>query len=83
VPTGITFNSRLNAVSRMRVATMRLVSYGALAIVNVRVFPFASVSDGAGRVISIALTCLECPTGRFLETEGHRALGNLLAVCQP
>jgi hypothetical protein len=52
--TGITFNTRLNAVSRMRVATMRLFSYGALAIVNVRVFPSASVSDGVSRVISTA-----------------------------
>jgi hypothetical protein len=28
------------------------------------------------------LTCLECPIVRFLETEGHRALGNLLSACQ-
>src|ERR1035441_5429595 len=38
----------------MRVATMRLFSCGALAMVNVRVFPSASVSGGASRVRSIA-----------------------------
>jgi len=28
------------------------------------------------------LACLECPTGRFLEMEGHGAFGDLLAACQ-
>src|ERR1017187_93223 len=65
VPTGITFNIRLNTVSRMRVATMTLFSYGALAIVNVRVFPSASVSEGARRVISIAWPASNVQPGGF------------------
>jgi hypothetical protein len=28
------------------------------------------------------LACLECPTGRFLEMEGHGAFSDLLAACQ-
>jgi hypothetical protein len=59
---------------------MRLFSYGALAIVNVRVFPsrfrWREQSD------IDCLACFEYPAGRFLETEGHRALGNLLSACQ-
>src|ERR1035441_2997776 len=51
-PSGIVFNTRLNAVSRIRVATIRVSSSGPLAIENVRVFPSASVSGGSHRVIS-------------------------------
>jgi hypothetical protein len=43
----------LKAVSRIRVATMRASSYGALAIENSRTLPSASVSTGLSSVMSI------------------------------
>src|ERR1035437_9126322 len=51
-PCGIAFNTRLNAVLRIRVATIRVSSWGALAMENVRVFPSASVAAGLSKVMS-------------------------------
>ena len=45
-------NTRLNAVSRMRVATIRVSSWGALAMENDRTFPSASISEGSSKVMS-------------------------------
>ncbi|MNC87204.1 hypothetical protein D3C83_29090 [compost metagenome] len=50
-PSGAVFNTRLNAVSRMRVASINSASWGALAIVNVRESPSLSVSGGSTSVI--------------------------------
>src|SRR5438876_10986552 len=50
VPSGMVLNSRLNAVSRIRVATINSHKSGTLAIEKVRVFPSASVSGGSRRV---------------------------------
>ncbi len=55
-PAGIAFSTRLNAVSRMRVATTSSPSCGALTIEKVRAFPLASVSGG-----SIRDTFIDCP----------------------
>src|SRR5665213_571231 len=52
VPIGIVFNPRLNAVSRIRVATIKVSSCGALAIKKLRTFPSESVSEGSSKVIS-------------------------------
>ena len=46
-------STRLKAVSLIRVAIMRSLSKGALAIENAREFPSASVSGGFSRVRSI------------------------------
>src|SRR5690349_12501513 len=55
-PEGIALSTRLNAVSRMRVAMTSSLSWGALTIENVRALPFASVSGG-----SISDTFIDCP----------------------
>src|ERR1039458_6996961 len=52
VPSGIVFNTRLNAVSRIRVATIRVSSLGPLAIEKLRTLPSESVSGGASKVMS-------------------------------
>lgn len=51
-PSGTVLSTRLNAVSRMRVAMVICSSKGALAIENVRIFPSASVSGGSSNVKS-------------------------------
>src|SRR5258706_55672 len=55
-PAGIALSTRLNAVSRMRVAMTSSVSWGALTIEKVRALPLASVSGG-----SISDTFIDCP----------------------
>jgi hypothetical protein len=55
-PWGIAFSTRLNAVSRMRVAITSSFSWGALTIEKVRALPLASVSSG-----SISETFIACP----------------------
>src|SRR5665213_3603798 len=52
VPGGIVFNTRLNAVSRIRVATIRVSSLGPLAIEKLRTLPSESVSGGSSKVMS-------------------------------
>src|SRR5262245_3441445 len=55
-PEGIALSTRLNAVSRMRVAITSSFSWGALAMEKVRALPLASVSGG-----SISDTFIDCP----------------------
>src|ERR1035441_8159168 len=92
-PSGIVFNTRLNAVSRIRVATIRVSSSGPLAIENVRVFPSASVSWGSHKVISRdwpasllgfaqshieRLARLECPVRWLFKAECGRAFRDFM-----
>src|ERR1017187_2441120 len=51
-PSGIVLNTCLNAVSRIRVATIRVSSLGPLAIEKLRTLPSESVSGGSSKVMS-------------------------------
>ena len=64
-PEGMADKTRLNAVSRIRVTTIKDPSRGALAIDKVLVFPPPSLSGGSSNVTSTACPALNVQPGGF------------------
>ena len=80
---GMLFKTRLKAVSRSRVVTIMVGSWGALLIENPRVLPSASVSVGLTSVMSTNCPALKAHSAGFSRLKGHCLFCYFMTVSEP